>query len=147
MEIRTLKHPKFITKNKDASPNGWLVPLYNVNDGFFSSGKEPKQVYMTVISPQSSKGPHLHYIRTGFFTCIKGNVRIVLKTTEGYKEFRSGEAHEYLSVEVPTGVPALVINDGDSEAFVLNMPNPAWTPTMNDEHDADFSDYKSVLNG
>lgn len=142
MNIRTQKHPKFITRHKTGEPNGYLVPLYNVNDGFFGKGAEPQQVYLTVISPGEKKGPHLHFIRTGFFTCIRGDVKIVLKTPEGYKEFYSGENHDHLSVEVPTGVPALVLNAGEGEAFVLNMPNPAWTPSMNDEHDADFSDYK-----
>lgn len=143
MDIRRQKHSRFVTKHKNGSPNGYLVPLYNVNDGFFSPGAEPKQVYLTVISPGEKKGPHLHFIRTGFFTCVKGDIKIVLKTPEGYKEFYSGENHDYLSVEVPTGIPALVINAGEGEAFVLNMPNPAWTPAMNDEHDADFSDYKA----
>lgn len=141
MNIRTQKHPKITTKRKDGVPNGYLVPIYNVHEGFFAKGKEPMQVYLTVILPSEEKGPHLHFIRTGFFTCIKGNIKVVLKTPAGYKEFYSGEAHDFLSIEVPTGVPALLINTGETEAFVLNMPNPAWTPDMNDENDADFSDY------
>ena len=87
------------------------------------------------------KGPHLHFIRTGFFTCIKGNVRIVLKVGNEYKTFFSGEDHSYLSIEVPTGVPAAIQCLGNEEAYMLNMPNPAWTPEMNDEHHADFSDF------
>jgi dTDP-4-dehydrorhamnose 3,5-epimerase-like enzyme len=142
MNIRTQKHDKVVTKRKDGAPNGYLVPLYNINDGFFSKGAEPTQVYLTVISPGGTKGPHKHLIRTGFFTCIKGNVKVVLKTAEGYQEFYSGESHGYLSIEVPTGVPALLVNQGKEDAFVLNMPNPAWTPSMNDEHTADFSDYE-----
>jgi hypothetical protein len=141
MNIRTQKHPKIVTKNEDNIPNGYLVPLYNIHDGFFLDGSEPKQVYLTVISPCEKKGPHLHYIRTGFFTCIKGNIKIVLKTSNGYEEYYSGESNDYLSVEVPTGTPALLVNMGEGEAFVLNMPSPAWTPAMNDEHNADFSDY------
>ncbi len=39
------------------------------------------------------------------------------------------------------GVPALIQNLGEDDAFVLNMPHPAWRPDMNDEHTADFSDY------
>lgn len=142
MAIRTQKHPKITTKSESGVPNGYLVPLYNIHDGFFSVGSGPKQVYLTVISPHEKKGPHLHLIRTGFFTCIKGNIKIVLKIGDGYKKLYSGESYDYLSVEVPTGVPALMINLGEEDAFVLNMPNPAWTPTMNDEHTADFSDYE-----
>jgi len=141
MEIRTLVHKKFTTKDEHGDVNGFLVPLYNIHDKFFAPGKEPQQVYMTTILPGTIKGPHLHFIRTGFFTCIKGNVRVVLKTDEGYEVFFSGEDYEYKSIEVPTGVPAAVQCVGSEEAFLLNMPNPAWTPDMNDEHSADFGDF------
>jgi hypothetical protein len=141
MELRTLPHRKFVTRDQNGVCNGYLVPIYNIHDGFFAPGREPQQVYLTVVAPRSAKGPHLHLIRTGCFTCIKGNVRIVVKVDGQYREHYSGEAHNYLTVEVLTGIPALLQNLWDDEAFVLNMPNPAWTPTMNDEHTADFSDY------
>ncbi len=141
MIIQTKTNNKFITKDHTNQLNGFLVPLYNIHDGFFSPGKEPQQVYLTVIAPQQIKGPHLHFIRTGCFTCIKGNARFVLKTADGYQVFYSGEDYEYRSVIVPIGVPASLQNLGDEDAYVLNMPNPAWTPTMNDEYTADFSDF------
>lgn len=141
MIIKSKANPKNLTKNHSGEPNGYLVPIYNINESFFPKGKEPQQVYLTVIGPRQIKGPHLHYIRTGCFTCIKGNARFVLKTADGYRVFYSGEDHEYTSVIVPAGVPAAVQNLGQEEAFVLNMPSPAWTPTMDDEHTADFSDF------
>lgn len=141
MKIRVKKNPCFITRDVTEQTNGFLVPIYNVHDGFFETGKEPQQVYLTVIAPGAIKGPHLHFIRTGCFTCIKGNARFILKTPDGYQVFYSGESHDYLTVEVPTGVPAALQNMGSKDAYVLNMPNPAWTSTMNDEHTADFSDF------
>lgn len=141
MSIPTKANKKFVTKDHQNQPNGFLVPIYNVHDGFFPLGKEPQQVYLTAIAPHQIKGPHLHFIRTGCFTCIKGNARFVLKTDEGYQVFYSGEDHDYRSVIVPTGVPAALQNLGDEDAYVLNMPTPAWTPAMNDEHTADFSDF------
>lgn len=141
MNIRTIPHKKFVTKNEDGKANGFLVPLYNIHDGFFAEGKNPQQVYLTTVVPGKVKGPHLHFIRTGCFTCIKGNVRVILKLGEEYKIFFSGEDHDYLSIEIPTGVPAALQCLGDEEAYILNMPNPAWTPEMNDEHTADFSDF------
>lgn len=141
MNIRTIPHKKFVTKNEEGQANGFLVPLYNIHEGFFAAGKDPQQVYLTTVEPGKVKGPHLHFIRTGFFTCIKGNVRVVLKLGEEYKIFFSGEDHNYLSIEIPTGVPAAVQCLGNEEAYMLNMPNPAWTPEMNDEHTADFSDF------
>lgn len=141
MAIKSKSNPKIITKGRDNQVNGFLVPIFNIHDGFFDLGKEPQQVYLTVIGPRQTKGPHLHYIRTGCFTCIKGNARFVLKTKNGYEEVLSGEAYEYRSVFVPAGVPAAAQNLGDDDAYVLNMPNPAWTPEMDDEHTADFSDF------
>ena len=141
MTLEIKSNPKFVTKGSDGQSNGFLVPIYNIQDGFFPPGKEPQQVYLTVIAPGQIKGPHLHFIRTGCFTCIKGNARFVLKAAEGYQVILSGEDHEYRTVIVPTGVPAALQNIGEGEAFVLNMPQPAWTPDMNDEHSADFSDF------
>lgn len=145
MNLQTRSNKKFITKDVDGKSNGFLVPIYNIHDGFFLAGKEPQQVYLTVIGPRQIKGPHLHFIRTGCFTCIKGNARFVLKTDDGYQQIYSGEDHEYRTVIVPTGVAAALQNIGDDEAFVLNMPNPAWTSTMDDEHSADFSDFNFNL--
>ena len=143
--IRTQKHTKHITKNEEGEVNGFLVPIYNIHEGFFTEGKEPKQVYMTSVKPGSLKGPHLHYIRTGFFTCVKGNIRVVVRVDDQYEAYYSGEDHEYQSIEVPTGVPAVMQCLGNEEALVLNMPSPAWTPDMNDEHKADFSDFDFTI--
>jgi dTDP-4-dehydrorhamnose 3,5-epimerase len=145
MPIKSKTNKKFETKNNNDEPNGFLVPIYNIHDNFFLEGEAPQQVYMTVISPGEIKGPHLHFIRTGCFTCIKGNARFILKTEDGYQVFNSGELFDYVSVIVPTGVPAALQNVGDEDAYVLNMPYPAWTPTMNDEHSADFSDFNFNL--
>jgi hypothetical protein len=141
MNIKKKTNSKFVTKNHQNEPNGFLVPIYNIHDGFFESGKEPQQVYLTVISANQIKGPHLHYIRTGCFTCIKGNARFVVKTETGYEVIYSGEDYEYRTVIIPTGVPAALQNLGQEDAYVLNMPSPAWTQNMNDEHTADFSDF------
>jgi dTDP-4-dehydrorhamnose 3,5-epimerase len=146
MTTKSKTNSKFVTKDHENHPNGFLVPIYNIHDGFFDPGKEPQQVYLTVIGPRQIKGPHLHFIRTGCFTCIKGNARFVLRTAAGYEVVYSGEAHDYRSLIVPAGTPAAIQNIGNEDAYVLNMPNPAWTPTMNDEHTADFSDFEfSVL--
>lgn len=141
MKIKTKKNPKIITKDLQGDENGFLVPIYNFKDGFFNKGKEPQQVYLTVISPGKIKGPHLHHIRTGCFTCIKGDARFILKTEEGYNEIYSGDSYDYKTVIVPTGVAAALQNLGSNDAYIINMPNPAWTPDMNDEHLANFDDF------
>lgn len=141
MEIKIKKNRKITTKDSNGDVNGYLIPIYNIKESFFEKGKEPEQVYLTVISPGKIKGPHLHYIRTGCFTCIRGNARFILKTKEGYNTIYSGESHDYKTVIVPKGVAAALQNLGPQDAYILNMPNPAWTPNMGDEHSAQFSDY------
>jgi dTDP-4-dehydrorhamnose 3,5-epimerase len=145
MSIKTTKHPRFQTKDEEGHINGFLVPVYNVHEGVFPKGEEPQQVYLTSVKPGMIKGPHMHFIRRGYFTCIKGNVRVVLKVDGQYHEFYSGEDHDYQSIVVPTGVPAAIQSLGDVEALMLNMPYPAWTPDQNDEHTADFSDFDFTL--
>ena len=139
--MKTKTNNKIPTYDSGGNINGHLIPIYNIHDKFHNKGQEPKQVYLTVVKKGCTKGPHLHNIRAGYFTCIKGNVRIVVKQNGCYTEFYSGECHNYRSVIIPAGVPAAVQNIGEEDAFVLNMPSPAWTPSMNDEHTADFSDY------
>lgn len=141
MSIKTKKTQKFITYDAKNEENGFLVPIYNINDKFFDKGYEPEQVYLTVIKPNKIKGPHLHKIRTGCFTCIKGNARFILKENGSYHIIYSGEEYDYQSVIIPTNVGAVLQNLDNEDAYILNMPNPAWTPDMQDEYDDDFSDF------
>lgn len=141
--IKTKKNNTYITKDFDGKENGKLVPIFNIHDSFFKENDHfPKQFYMTTIKPKSKKGPHKHFIRQGCFCCLSGNVKIVLKVEGIYEEYYSGENHDYLSIIIPRGVAALLYNESESkEAIVINMPDPAWTPDMDDEHTEDFSDY------
>ena len=100
MQVKTNK--RFEAKDAAGQPNGILVPLYNLHEGFHAPGKEPQQVYMTAVSKGQIKGPHLHFIRTDCFTCNKGKARFVLKTATGYEVVYRSEAHEYRSVIVPS---------------------------------------------
>ena len=144
-KIKTHEHKKFITKDYSGNENGFLVPILNIHDNILERDQFTQQVYLSTVLPNHMKGPHLHNIRSGYFTCIRGNVKIVLKVDGKYLEYFSGEDYNYLSVQVPKGIPALVVCLGEIEAYLLNMPSPAWTPDMNDEHTSDFSDYFANL--
>jgi dTDP-4-dehydrorhamnose 3,5-epimerase len=141
MPFITQHHPKIITKNKDGEPNGWLVPIFNVYDGVIDNSQYPKQIYLTVIAPGEIKGPHLHLKRWGLFTCIHGNAKIVVRTQNGYEEYLTGEDYGFATIQVPAGVPAALQNIEDKEAYMLNMPSPAWHVDDQDEHLVSFDDY------
>jgi dTDP-4-dehydrorhamnose 3,5-epimerase-like enzyme len=141
MPLRTTDRRAIDTRDHAGQSNGMLIPIFNVHDTLTSGPTAVQQVYVTTVLPGTSKGPHLHKIRSGWFTCVKGDLKIVVKVGSGYEEYFSGDRHAFRSIEVPAGVPALLVNVGTDTAYVINMPSPAWTPSMNDEHSEDFSDY------
>jgi len=142
MQIRTKRCRQILTHDCAGQSTGFLLPIYNANDPFFATCHQPEQVYLTVVEVGKIKGPHLHMIRKGLFICIKGCVRFVLKVPSvGYHSIESGDGSESVLVEVPSGVALAIQNIGKEDAYILNMPAPAWTPSMNDEHTADFSDF------
>lgn len=141
MRLLVHKHSKIVTKGKNGSPNGFLIPIFNVHDGFVASEQYPQQVYLTVVSAGTVKGPHLHLKRWGLFTCVKGNGKIIVRTEQGYEEYFTGEDYDFCTIQVPAGMPAALQNVGDTDAYFLNMPSPAWHPDDQDEHPVSFEDY------
>lgn len=140
MPLRLHKHPKISTRNSEGKITGFLVPIYNHHDGFIAGENSPKQVYLTVCDVGQIKGPHLHMKRWGFFTCIRGNIRVIVKIDNGYEEYYSGEDYEFATIEVPAGTPAALQNISDEPAYVLNMPSPAWHVDDQDEHPVMFDE-------
>lgn len=140
MAILVQSHRKIRTRNKDGVENGFLIPIFSVHDKVLKPEQYPQQVYLTVISPRGVKGPHLHLKRWGLFTCIRGNARVIVRTQTGYQQFFTGEDHGYVTIQVPAGVPAALQNLGDAEAYMLNMPSPAWREDDQDEHPVTFEE-------
>lgn len=118
------------TTDGDGAPNGWLLPLWHVD-----SGEPVDQVYLTAVYPGMAKGPHLHMKRTGRFTCVKGDVLIVTRVDDEYREHWSGQGYSFATVRVPPGVPAAIYCLGRMPAFVLNMPSPPWRVDDQDDHE------------
>lgn len=122
---------KIETKDSTGNPNGFVLPIWSLLE---AAHLRPDQIYLTSVLPGKRKGPHLHMERRGLFVCIRGNVRIVQRIAGKYLTEFSGEDHKFARIFVPPGVPAAIYNDGASEALVLNMPKPAWSPDQPDEH-------------
>lgn len=101
MKLRTQQHPRFVTKDGDGKENGFLIPVYNIHEGFVDALHEPRQVYLTVCKPGTQKGPHLHLKRWGYFTCIKGNIKIVAKIDDCYVVEFSGEDYDFRTIDIP----------------------------------------------
>ncbi len=66
---------------------------------------------------------------------------MIIKKEAGYEEHFSGQDYFYATIQVPAGVPSALQNIGDEDAYVLNMPAPAWRSDEQDEHPVSFDDY------
>jgi len=120
------------TKDKSGEPNGYLIPLWSVNE---APWLRPDQVYVTVVDPGKSKGPHLHMKRRGFFHCISGQVAFILRVDGYYVRYEASPNNG--PVIVPPGTPCEIRNVGPSPAFVVNMPSPAWAKDDQDDWPVD----------
>ena len=119
------------TKDQQGNPNGYLHLLWNANE---QPDMRPDQVYLTVIAPGCCKGPHLHYKRRGWFHVIKGEVAVRVETrlADPYIDKRLVCRGDWISV--PAGYGCCLYNIGQGEAWVVNMPSPAYDPNDPDEH-------------
>ena len=120
---------KIETKGADGRPNGYVLPIWNSRE----SDYRPDQVYLTVVLPHRSKGPHLHKKRTGYFSCIQGNVKVILRTDGQYITHWLGPDDANFPLHVPPGTACEIRNSGCVPAFVLNMPSPGWSREDQDE--------------
>lgn len=119
--------PRIETKDGLGRPNGWLIPIWHVDNG-----PRIEQVYLTTILPGCQKGPHLHMKRSGLFTCIRGHVTVVRRTRGGH--YHQCELSQGDSIGVDPGIATALYNSGREEVWLLNMPSPAWRADDQDEH-------------
>ena len=66
---------------------------------------------------------------------------IVVRNSDCFEEHFRGEDHGFATIQVPAGVPAALQNIGTEDAYILNMPAPAWHADDQDEWDVEFEDY------
>jgi dTDP-4-dehydrorhamnose 3,5-epimerase-like enzyme len=116
------------TKDVAGNPNGWVVPIWRAD-----SGEKIEQVYLTVVLPGTSKGPHLHHKRCGRFTCIQGGAEIITRDQDGRYASAQLTADQPSTFTVPPGVAAEIYCFTLEPAYLLNMPTPAWSAEDPDE--------------
>ena len=129
---------KVITKDHECRENGWLLEIGSMHDNF--TEHLPGQVYLSVCKPKMVKGFHLHKKKTNQYTCVKGNVKLVVWDGKKYNEYEMGEKN-FLTVKVKPGEPAAFYNPNDEDAYIINCCFPAWFPGDNEQEEW-VSDYK-----
>ena len=65
----------------DSHINGELTVIWRDWDNLIKNN--PKMVYVNSVNPGEIKGPHIHKNRTTSFSCIHGNVVLVIQDNDG----------------------------------------------------------------
>tara|TARA_B110000014_G_C20040071_1_gene540548 strand:+ start:69 stop:518 length:450 start_codon:yes stop_codon:yes gene_type:complete len=124
---------------KDLHINGDLTVIWRDWDNIIKD--HPKMVYMNTVNPGEVKGPHLHKNRTTYFSCVQGEIILVIRSNDGkYHEIKSNPKKPSL-VCVRNGIAAAIINPTKTTSQVLVLADIAWRPNDNEMENLDFVDY------
>lgn len=122
---------KVVTKNSSGEPNGYLIELFK--DG------EKTTLYLTSTYPKAFKGYHLHRVRSSYYVCLKGKMKITVYVDPETTSNSANKVEHILSADnlerlfLPTNVYIGLENIGDEEAWLINFPYPAYDPNLKDE--------------
>jgi dTDP-4-dehydrorhamnose 3,5-epimerase-like enzyme len=134
MEITFLgKQPakKVKTYDSDGKENGWLIELYKDKE----TGQKT-EAYLTAALPGGFKGYHLHRVRAARYVALKGKMKIITYERKGDTWVKSEHIIEAGNPErlfIPKNVATGLENIGSEEAWLINYPDPAYDPSLQDE--------------
>lgn len=122
------KGVEFKSLKKHEDHRGYLYELYR--DDELPEGFRPAMGYYSVTKPGVARGPHEHRDQTDGFIFISGNYELHLWENrpgepENYEVIEVGEANPVF-VTVPPGVVHAYRNVGETDAFVLNVPDKLY---------------------
>jgi len=135
VEVKTLRlHP---------DERGTLAEILRADEPLF---RKFGQVYFTTAFPGVVKGWHYHRIQWDFFTCLRGEVKLVLydarkdsPTHRAVNEFFLGIRNPQLVV-----IPPLVYHGfkciGGEECLMINVPTEPYNPASPDEYRVPWND-------
>ena len=125
--------------NQDQHVNGSLTVVWRDWDNLIKN--HPKMVYVNSINPGEIKGPHIHKNRTTYFSCISGNVVLVIQDNDGKFHEVKADSEKPVLITVPNGIAAAIINATTKIAQVLVLADVAWKPNDNEMKNTFFDNY------
>ena len=123
----------------DSHINGELTVIWRDWDNLIKN--HPKMVYVNSVNPGEIKGPHIHKNRTTSFSCIHGNVVLVIQDNDGKFHEIKADSEKPVLITVPNGIAAAIVNPSTKIAKVLVLADIAWKPNDNEMINVDFSAY------
>ena len=125
--------------NQDQHVNGSLTVVWRDWDNLIKN--HPKMVYVNSVNPGEIKGPHIHKNRTTSFSCIHGNVVLVIQDNDGKFHEIKADSEKPVLITVPKGIAAAIVNPTTKIAKVLVLADIAWRPNDNEVKNISFDDY------
>jgi len=123
----------------DSHINGELTVIWRDWDDLIKN--HPKMVYINSINPGEKKGPHIHKKRTTYFSCIYGNITLVVKESDGKLHEVTLDSKKPELACIPNGIAAALVNTTDHVAKVLVLADIAWKPNDNEMENVSFEEY------
>ena len=123
----------------DSHINGELTVIWRDWDNLIKN--HPKMVYVSSVNPGEIKGPHIHKNRTTSFSCIHGNVVLVIRDNDGKFHEIKTDLDKPVLITVPNGIAVAIVNPTTEIAKVLVLADIAWRPNDNEMKDVSFDDY------
>ena len=122
----------------DSHVNGELTVIWRDWDNILQN--HPKMVYVNTVNPGEIKGPHLHKNRTTHFSCIEGNLVLIIQHDDYFHEIQT-DAKTPSLITVPNGTAAAILNPTSKICKVLVLADIAWKPNDNEMINVDFKNY------
>ncbi len=129
-KVRLEPAKKISTKDHQGQDNGWLMEMFKSRDG------AKTEVYLSAALPDAFKGYHLHRVRAARYVCLRGKMKIITYQREGEKWIRSENILDSSISQrlfIPKGVATGLENIGNEEGWLVNYPDPAYDPALEDE--------------
>ena len=116
--VKIFQHKKFF----DA--RGWLSEVWRTDSSTYS----PEMGYISVTHPGKSRGPHAHCYQTDYFVFM-GTSEFTIKLWDkstGEKEEHLAPKDKIIILVVPPAIIHGYKNTGDTDGFVLNLPDKLY---------------------
>ena len=128
------------TKNIiDSHINGELTVIWRDWDNLIKN--HPKMVYVNSVNPGEIKGPHIHKNRTTSFSCIHGNVVLVIQDDDGKFHEIKADSDKPVLITVPNGIAVAIVNPTTEIAKVLVLADIAWRPNDDEMNNISYDNY------
>ncbi len=139
-EIKIIDLETHVTKDiHDSHQNGNLTVIWRDWDNILKN--PPKMMYLTSVNPREIKGPHLHSLRTSYFTCVEGKVIIIVQDSDGnYQEIECSSEKPNL-ICIPKNFASAHINISSNISKILVLADIAWKPSDNEMKNVEFENY------